>query len=114
MDKIASPQELAHELRRILAYTGSENPSRVKLAADLQRLARQMAVDEEAWVLADDASNALAALQGIQEGATDLAELYSDTPWKRRKLDLVKRETRDALRSVQDILEELKIIGGRN
>ena len=81
MDKIASPQELAHELRRLLAYAGSHNPSRVKLASGLKKLARQMVVDEEAWMLADDASDALATLQGIQDGATDLAELYADIPW---------------------------------
>ena len=39
MDKIASPQDLAQELRRLLAYAGSPNPSREKLASGLRDLA---------------------------------------------------------------------------
>lgn len=39
MDKIASPQELASELRRILVYSGSKHPSRQRIALELRRLA---------------------------------------------------------------------------
>jgi hypothetical protein len=45
MDKIASPQALAAELRTLLAYAGSEKPSREKLAADLRGLADRTAED---------------------------------------------------------------------
>lgn len=44
MHKIASPQELQSELRRLLAYcSGPEKPSRVKLAAELSHLADRVA-----------------------------------------------------------------------
>ena len=43
MKKIASPQELTHELRSLLAYAESESPSREKLAADLSDLASRVA-----------------------------------------------------------------------
>jgi len=43
MDKIASPQELTQELRRLLAYAESANPSRQKLAAGLNGLAGRVA-----------------------------------------------------------------------
>ena len=59
MDKIASPQELASQLRHLLAYAQSPKPSRVELAADLKRLARLVTIDEEAWLLADDAKERL-------------------------------------------------------
>jgi len=42
MDKIASPQELTSELRQLLAYAESENPSREKLATDLNGLATRV------------------------------------------------------------------------
>ena len=43
MRKIASPQELTQELRRLLAYAEGENPSREKLAAGLNGLAGRVA-----------------------------------------------------------------------
>ncbi len=113
MDKIASPQELASQLRHLLAYAQSPKPSRVKLAADLKRLARQVVIDEEAWLLADDAKETLGDLRSLQEGIDDLADIYRDTPWKKRKLDVVRRDTQDAARSVHDIQRELEILGGR-
>ena len=42
MDKIASPDELQSELRRLLAYAESESPSRVKLAEGLDVLANRV------------------------------------------------------------------------
>jgi len=48
MDKIASPQDLQTELRRIMAYCqGSENPSRDVLASELRELADRVAVAPE-------------------------------------------------------------------
>lgn len=44
MQKIASPQELTVELRRLLAYcSGPEKPSRVRLASELRELAARVA-----------------------------------------------------------------------
>ena len=45
MDKIASPNELQAELRRLLAYAQTEKPSREKLAAGLRGLASRVAAD---------------------------------------------------------------------
>jgi hypothetical protein len=47
MDKIASPMELQSELRKLLEYASTPNPSRVKLAADLASLASRVARNEE-------------------------------------------------------------------
>lgn len=47
MRKIASPQELQTELRRLLAYcSGPEKPSREKLAAELRELASRVKCSE--------------------------------------------------------------------
>jgi hypothetical protein len=46
MDKIASPQDLQAELRRLLAYSQSEKPSREKIAGELRALADRVADDE--------------------------------------------------------------------
>ena len=43
MKKIASPDELASELRSILAYAEGEQPSRDKLSSDLRGLAQRVA-----------------------------------------------------------------------
>lgn len=47
MDKIASPKELATELRSILAYSEQEKPSRDKIATDLRALADRTAGESE-------------------------------------------------------------------
>jgi hypothetical protein len=43
MHKIAKPQDLQAELRRLLSYAGSDKPSRIKLAAELRGLADRVA-----------------------------------------------------------------------
>jgi hypothetical protein len=43
MNKIASPQQLQAELRRLLAYAGSEMPSRKRIASELRELADRVA-----------------------------------------------------------------------
>ena len=48
MKKIASPAELQTELRRLLAYSQSEKPSRAKLAAEMRKLADRVAADRVA------------------------------------------------------------------
>ena len=45
MDKIASPVELADQLRKILAYAQSDQPSRQKLADSLEVLANRVAAN---------------------------------------------------------------------
>ncbi len=51
MRKIASPEELQSELRRLMAYCGGpEKPSRAKLATELNGLADRMAATSEAEV----------------------------------------------------------------
>jgi hypothetical protein len=47
MDKIASPQDLQAEIRRLLAYSQSPKPSREKLASELRGLADRVAADED-------------------------------------------------------------------
>jgi len=43
MDKIASPEDLQAELRKLLAYAESEHPSREKLASGMKALADRVA-----------------------------------------------------------------------
>jgi len=50
MNKIASPQQLQDELRRLLAYAQTEKPSREKLAAGLNALADRVAGAEKETV----------------------------------------------------------------
>ncbi len=50
MDKIASPQELQHELREILAYSGTREPSRAILAESLRDLAAKVDTAAPKWV----------------------------------------------------------------
>jgi len=45
MDRIASPQDLTSELRRLLAYAEGEQPSREVLAAKLRELSVKVAAD---------------------------------------------------------------------
>ena len=55
MQKIASPQELSAELHRLLAYcSGTERPSREKLASELRELADRVA-GQIRWQERDDA-----------------------------------------------------------
>jgi hypothetical protein len=54
MNKIASPGELQAELRRLLAYSQSEKPSREKLAAGLNALADRVAGAEKETVPESD------------------------------------------------------------
>jgi hypothetical protein len=50
MQKIASPQELQSELRRVLAACqGPERPSREKLAEELRALADRVAARKYVW-----------------------------------------------------------------
>lgn len=49
MEKLASPQDLQAEIRRLLASCeGPERPSREKLAEDLRKLAARVATPKEA------------------------------------------------------------------
>lgn len=54
MNKIASPQELQAELRRLLAYSQSPKPSREKLAAAMRGLADRVAGRDYAPVFIHD------------------------------------------------------------
>jgi hypothetical protein len=48
MEKIATPDELQAEIRKLLTYAKSGNPSRHKLAQDLKTLASRTAIDKQA------------------------------------------------------------------
>ena len=52
MDRIANTQELQSELRALLAYSESRNPSRAKLADDLASLASRVAPRDFTMVVA--------------------------------------------------------------
>jgi hypothetical protein len=45
MNKIASPQDLRHELRTLLAYARTRAPSRARIASALSDLAERVAAD---------------------------------------------------------------------
>ena len=48
MQKIATPNELQDELRRVIAYAESELPSRARIAADLNALSDRLAGTRQA------------------------------------------------------------------
>jgi len=45
MHKIANTNELQSELRRLIAYAGSDLPSRTRIAAELRQLSQRVAAD---------------------------------------------------------------------
>jgi hypothetical protein len=47
MDKIATPKDLVSELQRVIAYAGSEKPSRAKLSSALSSLAGKVSSQEK-------------------------------------------------------------------
>ena len=47
MRKIASTTELQHELRRLIAYTQTEQPSRQRIAGELQSLSQRLAGEDQ-------------------------------------------------------------------
>ena len=49
MDRIASPNELAIELRQLLAYAERDHPSREKIASSLAALAERIAGPLPGW-----------------------------------------------------------------
>ena len=74
MDKIASPQELTQELRRLLAYAESEDPSREKLAAALGGLANRVAGKTASdWKIAQPGNWAGVAIQFARVGMAGAA-----------------------------------------
>ena len=102
MDKIASPEGLIRELRTLLAYAESKEPSRVKLAASLNGLAdRTAAVKDLADLLKiapdwykkqEDIRRRQAALQ--QEFNKEWAEAHEELEEGTRVL---RTEIHDAL-----------------
>lgn len=54
IDKIASPQELTSEIRRVLGYCSTNQPSRVRIAEMLTELAERVATDPTAMVFPTD------------------------------------------------------------
>lgn len=76
MNKIASPQDLQNELRRLVAYAESENPSREKLGSELHDLASRVAGQKEA---VDGSRQVWAALEGAWVRG-DLANDPSEDP----------------------------------
>jgi len=65
MDKIASPQDLTHELKALLAACEAPSPSRKKLASDLRSLASRVATEEDEY---DLASSDLKVVRGKAKG----------------------------------------------
>jgi hypothetical protein len=53
MRKIANTTELTSELKRLLAYAGSHQPSRAKLASELRDLSMRVAVAKSSRVASD-------------------------------------------------------------
>ena len=54
MRKIASTQELVSQLNHLLDYTAQPNPSRVRLASELNRIARDLEGDTQGKVAAKE------------------------------------------------------------
>lgn len=80
MKKIASPQDLQAELRRILAYSEGHQPLRAVLAAELHTLADRVAASDkelagDAKDLVDDAGSMIRRLQVLTKEAKGKGEL---------------------------------------
>jgi hypothetical protein len=73
MNKIASPQELQHELRRLIAYTEGGRPSRVRIASELQTLSEGLGLVKEAGAFDSENKAQLSALKKHLKSALDAA-----------------------------------------
>lgn len=72
MRKVASPQDLQIELRRLLAYAQTDRPSRTKLALELRSLASRVAAPkintpQDVERVFEEAFSATSLLEGISE-----------------------------------------------
>jgi hypothetical protein len=80
MDKIASPQDLQAELRRLLAYAQTEKPSREKLATGMRVLAARVSFDRVAATDADLKKLAQGTLKSLESLADSAQDLYGKEP----------------------------------
>ena len=95
MRKIASPNELASELRSLLAYAEGDQPSREKLASGLRALAQRVAssLPELRGLL-----STLSRLPGVDEAyITDQWREGSDTLWYSVRLKLKAKDATDVV-----------------
>jgi hypothetical protein len=95
MDKIASPKELATELRSILAYAEQAKPSRDKIATDLRALADRTASGESERMKAQAALTKALQMQ------------YPDVPAADVK-DMTLQAVSDLGRKIKDISKKSK------
>jgi len=84
MKKIASPDELTSELRSLLAYAESEQPSREKLASGLEGLAKRVAGDRESHDHASVTENVDRKAERDKEALDEQLEALEDriVEWK--------------------------------
>lgn len=112
MNKIATPQDLQGELRTVLAYCGTSNPSRNAVARQLQSLAErlgtsnQVASDQEYLIsdaeeLVGKSDVLIRKLQALAKACKGMPELASD--FKHSMKSMV-----DADRTFRSILATLK------
>jgi len=98
MDKIATTQELQHELQRLLNYAQSHRPSRETLAQRLARLSHRVAGDTFDIDAAKDYNLRLAKLlQKLKRdaGAKFVVGNYKGTGSKRHRRQIFVRFTND-------------------
>ena len=108
MDKIASPEELTAEIRRLLAYAEGKEPSREKLAAGLSALAGRVATDKTSS--GQDIFHSLVPQRDVMKMYDRLSDedeqtaaLYVETVQKLTKMLDIPRGAQEALRRIQDV-----------
>ena len=107
MNKIASPQELQTELRRLLASSQEENPSREKLAEELRALATKLGSDRQANI------SGLDILNVVLGGESKVIEVYDrldEDEQSRDLFDQVLRKLSKELEISSGAEEALKTI----
>ena len=89
MKKIASPGELASELRSLLAYASGDQPSRKRIASQLQGLAQRTAAGKDLADLLKIAPDWYAARADIQRRKEKLEQEFNKE-WTEAHLELEK------------------------
>jgi hypothetical protein len=115
MRKIAAPQDLQSELRRLLAYSQSHQPSRQVLASELMDLADRVAVKASSSIenTAQKAAASITRLEGILTKASSALVkqeqlVQRSLPYYEAKVKEEKERFFAAYEDIVDVFNDLK------
>jgi hypothetical protein len=108
MHKIANTIELQTELRRLLAYAESRQPSRVVLAEALSTLSERVAAAPKTVFLEQDRWNYAYKLEGVRDGVPP-SQLLQDFKASAKK-DWISAKVRDGKKALTEVKRWVKSV----